>query len=68
MKISVELSEENIRAILADWLNVKYKMSLRSEQLHIEVKSKQNYKSEWEIADIRLKQEIIPYCEPGFDP
>lgn len=63
MKISVELSEENIRSILADFLNQKYNLNLRGDQLHIEVKSKQNYKSEWEMANIRLKQELIPRQE-----
>lgn len=60
MKITVELDEENIRAIVADWINEKYGMHLEGNQLHIEVKSKQNYRSEWEIAHIRIKQEIIP--------
>jgi hypothetical protein len=67
MKVSIELSEENIRAILADWLNSNYKLNLRGDQLHIEVKSKQNYRSEWEVADIRLKQEIVLFSEVGKD-
>ena len=58
MKISVELTEENIRAILAEWINEKFYLSLSGSDLHIEVKSKQNYKSEWELAHIRVKQEI----------
>lgn len=59
MKISVELNEDNIRGILANYLNNKFSINIKPDQLHIEVKSKQNYKSEWEIADIRIKQEII---------
>ena len=59
MKISVELNEDEIRKILASYLNNEYSLSLLSSDLHIEVKSKQNYKSEWEIADIRIKQDII---------
>lgn len=58
MKISIELSEKEIRTILANYLNNEYSLTLQPSQLHIEVKSIQNYKSEWEIADIRLKQDI----------
>jgi hypothetical protein len=60
MKISIELSEENIRQILADYLNENYHTNLSGDSIVIEVKSKQNYRSEWERASIRIKQEIIP--------
>ena len=59
MKISLELNETEIRQIIANHLNDEFSLNLSSTDLHIEVKSKQNFKSEWEIADIRLKQEII---------
>jgi hypothetical protein len=59
MKISVELNEDEIRKILVNHLNKEFGLTLATKDLHIEVKSKQNYKSEWEIADIRIKQEII---------
>ncbi len=58
MKISIELSEDNIRTILSDWLNKKYSLTLRPDDLQIEVKSKQNFKSEWEHAAIRINQAI----------
>jgi hypothetical protein len=60
MKISIELSEENIRAIITEWINKHYHVNIEYDQLHIEVKSKQNYRSTWEIADIRVSQVLIP--------
>lgn len=54
MKINVELTEGDIREILAEYVNDRYSLSLKPEELHIQVKSKQNYRSEWEYADIRL--------------
>jgi len=60
MKISVELDEFDIRRILTNYINNEYGTNISPDKLYIEVKSKQNYKSEWEIATIRIKQEIIP--------
>ena len=60
MKVKIELSEENIRHILADYLNEKYHVDIAAKDLHILVKSKQNYRSEWEKADIKIDQELIP--------
>lgn len=59
MKFTVELSEEEIRAILCNFINNRFLTNIKPDQLNIEVKSKQNYKSEWEVAAIRIKQEII---------
>lgn len=60
MRIAIKLDENDIRQILAEYINRKYNTILKKEQLIIQVKSKQNYKSEWETADIRLEQEILP--------
>ncbi len=58
MKISVQLTESDIREILAAIVSNNYGTEIKPEELHIQVKSKQNYKSEWEIADIRLDVNI----------
>lgn len=59
MKILLELNEDNIRAIIAEWLNTNYNQDFRPEEINIQVKSKQNYKSEWETAEIRVNTQIL---------
>lgn len=58
MKISIKLNEDDIRQILSDYLYNKYQITALAKDLEIQVKSKQNYRSEWETANIRLEQEL----------
>lgn len=58
MRVSIELDEIEIRNIIAAYLNNEYALNLTGEELYLETKSKQNYKSEWEMAEIRLNQQI----------
>lgn len=60
MKVTVKMSEDDIRKILAEYVYDKYNVSIPADKLRIEVKSKQNYKSEWELADIRMEIEVTP--------
>lgn len=55
MKLTVELDEGEIRTILTDYVNDKFGTAFEPNDLPIEVKSKQNYRSEWERADIRIQ-------------
>lgn len=55
MQIVVELSEAEIRGILAEFINTNFNVEVKGADLPIESKSKQNYKSEWETAAIRVK-------------
>lgn len=58
MRVSLKLDENDIRTILAHHINELYHTSVLPNDLEIQVKSKQNYHSEWETADIRIEQEI----------
>jgi hypothetical protein len=57
-KVEIELTEEDIRRYITEQLNVAYGLNISWDKLPIEVKSKQNYKSEWEEAAIRVKVQI----------
>lgn len=59
MVIKIELNETEIRNILAAYLNNEFGLNISGEYLPIEVKSKQNFKSEWEQASIRVAVDII---------
>jgi hypothetical protein len=59
MKLTVSLDEHEIRKILAEHLTNKFRVEFDPRHPPIEVKSKQNYKSEWETATIRIQTEII---------
>jgi restriction endonuclease Mrr len=58
MKIRVEINESQVKKLILDYLdNVLSVNTLKSEDVIIEVKSKQNYKSEWEVANFRVTYE-----------
>lgn len=63
MQIRVTMIEVEIRQAIAIYLENKYGVSVQADDLHIEVKSKQNYKSEWELASIRLDCVARPMSE-----
>jgi len=58
MQIDIEIKEDEIRQILSDYIATRFGVSLDPKKLHIEVRSKKNYKSEWEVADFRMKANI----------
>jgi len=53
MEAKVTFTEEEMRAALIEYLKDETGMSLLEWELCIEVKSKQNWKSEWEPAQFR---------------
>lgn len=53
-QVKIEMAESEIRAALAAYVERHYGASVDPRELHVEVKSKQNYRSEWEKADIRV--------------
>lgn len=59
VKLQVEITEPEIRKILSAFIYEKFNVEIKPELLNIEVKSRQNYRSEWETADIRLNVSII---------
>lgn len=50
--ISVEIDETKLREIIADYFE-NQGFNIKPENLNIQVKSKQNYKAEWEQAAFR---------------
>jgi 5-bromo-4-chloroindolyl phosphate hydrolysis protein len=57
-KLEIELTEEDIRRYIVKQLNDAYGLAIAWDKLPIQVKSKHNYKSEWEEASIRVKVQI----------
>ena len=57
-RVNVEMDENDVCKAIADWIRYNYGVSIPEDSLPIEVKSKQNYKSEWENANIRVKVSV----------
>ena len=58
MRAKFELSEADLKALILTEMQTKLgENALNSSNLKIEVKSKQNYKSEWEPAAFRAVYE-----------
>ena len=56
MKIQAELDEEVLRKMVLQFFRDKLgSIPLSEKDIHIEVKSKQNYRSEWEEASFRAR-------------
>ena len=53
MIAKIELSEEEIYKAIAQYIQRETNISVDPNCIRVEVKSKQNYKSEWEQASIR---------------
>ncbi len=60
MKIKLSLDEKEIRNLIAAGIRAKFPhwVALTGDKLPIQVKSKQNYRSEWEEASIRIECEV----------
>ncbi len=58
MKMRVEISADDLRQMVVDHIETMTGQSIMKEFVRIEVKSKQNYKSEWEGADFRAVFEV----------
>lgn len=56
MKLSIEIDEKVLKTLVHKYLE-EMGISVPRETIHIEVKSKQNYKSLWEAADFRARVE-----------
>lgn len=54
MMVNVTMVEVEIRQAISEYIANRYGVSLDPKQLNILVKSKQNFKSEWETADIKV--------------
>lgn len=54
-KVEIELDEQILKELVLEYLSDKLNVSLTIDQISIEVKSKQNYRSEWESAAFRAR-------------
>ena len=55
MKIDIEYTEQEMRKLLHADIEEKLNMPIDENDIKIELKSKQNYKSEWESAAFRAR-------------
>ena len=55
MKIEIELTEEDLKQLVLEHLTSLLNKTIKIEDVIIETKSKQNYKSEWESASYRAR-------------
>lgn len=59
MKIRIELTEHDVRRLVAEEIRDKTGHVITADKIQVEVKSKQNYKSEWESCEFRAVYEAI---------
>ena len=58
IRIEIEIDEKTLRKLVHDHITEQLgELAPRSEDIRIEVKSNQNYKSEWEPASFRAVYE-----------
>lgn len=55
MKINIDLTDKDFQLAVADYIQRHTGVEPSEYTMIIEVKSKQNYKSEWEQAELRVK-------------
>ncbi len=59
MKIRIELTEDDLRALVRQQIERRLgDLAFMEERIRIEVKSKQNFKSEWETSAFRAVLEL----------
>lgn len=59
MKLRVEVTENDLKNMVAAYINDKLgSLEVDTSNVVIEVKSKQNYRAEWEKADYRAVVEV----------
>ena len=69
--IVIEISKKDMLLILTRAISEKIGREVKPQDIVIEVKSTQNYKSEWELADFRARwKELDPWKEgePNVQP
>jgi hypothetical protein len=58
MKLQVSMTEEDLKNQIVKWFNDNTGFSVDLKDIQIKVKSKQNYRSEWEIADFKATIDV----------
>jgi len=66
MQLQIELTEQELKNLIRDYLEKKLgDVTVDMSKLDIQVKSKQNYKSEWESAAFKA---VYKHCElPSYE-
>lgn len=59
MIVNVKMTEVEIRAAISAYVYDRSGVRVEAKDVNVEVKSKQNYRSEWEQADIRCDFQAI---------
>jgi len=60
MRLEIEVTEHELRTLILNYLlNKLGDVSFEEKDIKIEVKSKQNFKSEWEPAEFRARLAIF---------
>lgn len=54
-QVSILMVEQEILLAVAQYLQREYGVTVSTAGLHVSVKSKQNYKAEWEQAAIKIE-------------
>ena len=55
MVINIEITKDDLRKMIVDFIQSKFDHPIKENNINILVKSKQIYKSEWEIADFKAE-------------
>lgn len=63
MNVNVKMDEAEIRQAIVEFIEKRTGVSVMPSRVIIEVKSSQNYKSEWEIAKFRCNFSADEYKE-----
>lgn len=58
MKINIEMTEEDLKTQVINWFEKNTALEIDPKDIRIMVKSKQNYKSEWEVAEFKATVNI----------
>ena len=57
MTIKIEITEDDLKKLVIEHVEDKINHTMDKSKMKILVKSKQNYKSEWEVASYKLEYE-----------
>lgn len=57
MKIKIEITEAEVKELIVKYIQSKFDEEIDENRIDVLVKSKQNYKSEWENAAIKVEYE-----------
>lgn len=58
MIINIKLTADEIKVAISDYILERYGIHILPKSVPLLVKSKQNYRSEWEQADIKVEGDV----------